>query len=107
MTFRIGCPNCGLRDAEEFVYGGESTTRPGPDGTAEQLARYVFFRDNIDGWQTEWWYHRDGCQRWFVAERNTSTNEVRATSWPDGAPGAGPAMATEGPDVHPTGAEAV
>ena len=82
MTFLITCPNCGLRDAEEFSYGGESTKRPGPEGSPRELARYVYFRDNVDGWQTEWWYHRDGCQRWFVAERHTYTNEVRTTSWP-------------------------
>src|SRR5207244_3807723 len=52
MTFLIRCPNCGLRGAEEFAYGGESTTRPGPDGAAHELARYVYFRANVDGWQS-------------------------------------------------------
>ena len=104
MTFLIRCPNCGLREAEEFAYGGESTTRPAPDGTAVQLARYVFFRENVDGWQSEWWYHRDGCQRWLVAERNTSTNEIRSTSWPPSPP---PGAPTETAESEPSGAEVV
>ena len=26
--------------------------------------------------QREWWYHRSGCRAWFIAERDTRTNEV-------------------------------
>ncbi len=81
MTFLLPCPNCGPREAEEFSYGGETTSRPPPDGTAQELARYVYFRRNVNGWQTEWWYHRDGCAKWFLAERHTLTNDVRASSW--------------------------
>ena len=81
MTFLLPCPNCGPREAEEFSYGGETTHRPPPDGTAEDLARYIHFRRNVNGWQIEWWYHRDGCAKWFLAERHTSTNEVRASYW--------------------------
>jgi sarcosine oxidase delta subunit len=29
--------------------------------------------------QREWWYHRIGCGLWFVAERDTRTNEVLST----------------------------
>ena len=45
-----------------------------------ELAGYLFFRENVNGWQTEWWVHRDGCRRWFLAERHTGTNEVRRRS---------------------------
>jgi sarcosine oxidase subunit delta len=27
-------------------------------------------RGNVRG-QTEWWYHRDGCGKWFLVERDT------------------------------------
>jgi sarcosine oxidase subunit delta len=102
MTFLISCPNCGVRSIEEFAYGGESTKRPGPDGSPHELARYVYFRENVDGWQTEWWYHRDGCQRWFVAERHTSTNQVRATYWPGAQPSDGSSEAPGGEPAQDT-----
>ena len=39
----------------------------------------------------EWWFHRSGCRAWFVAERDTRTNEVLFTALPgerdDGDPG--------------------
>ena len=53
-----------------------------PDADDRELAGYLFFRRNVNGWQTEWWLHRDGCRRWFLAERHTSTNEIRRTFWP-------------------------
>lgn len=82
MTFLIDCPNCGPREALEFSYGGERSHRAGPEAPETDLAGYLFFRDNVDGWQTEWWVHRDGCRAWFLAERHTKTNEVRLTFRP-------------------------
>ncbi len=82
MTFLIGCPNCGPREALEFSYGGETTRRARSDAAAEELAGYLFFRENLNGWQTEWWLHRDGCRQWFLAERHTLTNEIRRTYRP-------------------------
>ena len=38
------------------------------------------------GVQREWWYHRAGCGLWFVAERDTRTNEVARTESADAAP---------------------
>ncbi len=85
MTFLIPCPNCGPREATEFSYGGESTKRPAPDAGGEDLARYLYFRQNVSGLQTEWWFHRDGCQRWFIAVRDTLTNRIEQTYWPGSA----------------------
>ena len=82
MTFLIDCPNCGPREALEFAFGGETTRRAGPDASDRQLTGYLFFRENVNGWQTEWWLHRDVCRRWFLAERHTMTNEVRRTFLP-------------------------
>ncbi len=73
MTFLIPCPNCGSREASEFNYGGESTKRPAPGVGGVALNRYLYFRKNVTGQQTEWWYHRDGCQRWFLAGYESGT----------------------------------
>jgi sarcosine oxidase subunit delta len=48
-----------------------------------ELTDYVYFRDNVAGVQREWWYHRTGCQTWFVAERDTRTNDVLRTLIPE------------------------
>ncbi len=82
MTFVIACPNCGPREALEFSFGGETTRRAGPEASEQELAGYLFFRDNVMGRQIEWWLHRDGCRKWFLAERNTMTNQIERTFWP-------------------------
>jgi sarcosine oxidase subunit delta len=76
MTFVLECPACGPRDVYEFRYQGEVTRRPAASPTQHDLSAYVYFRDNVAGVQREWWYHRTGCGLWFVAERDTCTNEV-------------------------------
>jgi heterotetrameric sarcosine oxidase delta subunit len=82
MSFLLRCPHCGERDVNEFRYQGEVTRRPGPDPTLRELTDYVYFRDNVAGVQREWWYHRTGCGLWFLAERDTRTNEVLRTEVP-------------------------
>jgi sarcosine oxidase subunit delta len=84
VTFLIECPHCGRREALEFSYGGETSRRAVARADDRALAGYLYFRANVRGWQTEWWLHRDGCRRGFLAERHTDTNEVRRTWWPDG-----------------------
>jgi sarcosine oxidase delta subunit len=42
----------------------------------------MYFRGNVAGVQREWWYHRVGCGLWFLAERDTRTNEVLRTELP-------------------------
>jgi len=46
-----------------------------------ELNTYNYFRRNVAGVQREWWYHRVGCGVWFVAERDTRTNEVVSTGF--------------------------
>jgi heterotetrameric sarcosine oxidase delta subunit len=82
MALLLPCPTCGGREVSEFSYGGESSKRPAPDSDLPRLARYLFFKQNVAGPQVEWWYHRDGCQRWFLARRDTRTNVVEETYWP-------------------------
>ena len=86
MSFLLPCPNCGPRDVNEFAYQGEVTTRPrGPSPDFRELTSYLYFRRNVAGLQREWWYHRNGCEQWFIAERDTRTNEVLTTELPEAA----------------------
>lgn len=83
----LECPNCGQRNSQEFRYGGEYNPRPkAPMETGDaDWADYIYMRDNKLGVQREWWYHRAGCGRWFMAERHTKTNEViRTYEWQAG-----------------------
>lgn len=77
----LECPNCGRRNVAEFRYGGEVNPRPPAPLSVDDAdwADYIYMRDNRSGVQPEWWYHRAGCGTWFLAERNTRTNEVVRT----------------------------
>ena len=79
MSFLLRCPDCGTRAVEEFSYGGEFQTRPSAEVSLAAWAQYLYGRRNAAGLQTEWWFHRVGCGRWLLAERDTVTNEVRRT----------------------------
>lgn len=82
MAFLINCPNCGERGVDEFRIGGEVTQRPEPNSSSDVWSSYFYDRSNLAGEQKEWWYHRLGCRKWMVAERDTTTNKVISTSWP-------------------------
>jgi len=101
MSFLLACPHCGLRDVNEFAYAGEVTERPRTSPTVHELSAYVYFRRNTAGVQREWWYHRFGCEAWFLAERDTRTNEVLTTELPRPQPRQGSAAPQEAaaPDV--------
>jgi heterotetrameric sarcosine oxidase delta subunit len=81
MSFLVRCPNCGPRSVYEFRFGGEWIRRPRQDAPDSDWLKYLYNRENVDGVQKEWWYHRDGCGEWFVAERDTITNSVVSSSW--------------------------
>ena len=83
MSFLMKCPNCGDRGVYEFHFGGEYRERPQPDASDHKWFEYIYCRNNIDGVQKEWWYHRDGCGQWFLADRDTISNSVLATMWPE------------------------
>jgi heterotetrameric sarcosine oxidase delta subunit len=86
MSFVLRCPNCGTREVTDFAYGGEVVPRPRRRPTFRELNAYNYFRRNRAGVQPEWWFHRSGCRAWFVAERDTTTNEVLWTALPTDAP---------------------
>jgi len=76
---QIACPYCGVRDEEEFRYGGEShVARPGPEASDAAWADYLYNRTNPKGVQRERWLHAYGCGRWFNMARDTITHEVLA-----------------------------
>ena len=79
MSFQIECPNCGRRPVSELHHAGSVQTRPDPTAGAEEWTDYLYNKPNIRGMQIEWWYHRSGCKLWFIAERDTRTNEVLTT----------------------------
>jgi sarcosine oxidase subunit delta len=83
MSFLLPCPHCGPRPVDEFAYFGEVTHRPTGSPSLRELTNYVYFRDNVAGRQREWWQHRTGCGEWFLAARDTRTNEVLSVTVPE------------------------
>ena len=75
----IKCPYCGERDQSEFTNGGEAhVIRPtNPESLSDKdWGEYVFFRNNPKGIFYERWVHSHGCNKWFNAVRNTSTDQI-------------------------------
>jgi heterotetrameric sarcosine oxidase delta subunit len=66
----------------DFGFGGEVIRRPRSRPSFRELNSYNYFRRNVAGVQREWWFHRSGCRAWFIAERDTTTNEVSFTARP-------------------------
>jgi sarcosine oxidase subunit delta len=75
----LNCPLNGPRNISEFTYGGEYHVMPN-DQTADsrEWTEYVYFHDNAAGLVIEWWCHT-ASSYWFLAERNTITDEVLRT----------------------------
>jgi heterotetrameric sarcosine oxidase delta subunit len=105
MSFLLTCPNCGVREVTDFGFGGEASSRPTERPSERELNAYNYFRRNVAGVQREWWTHRSGCRAWFLAERDTRTNEVHWTALPADAPaqGAGTRTAVDQPTGLPGG----
>jgi sarcosine oxidase, subunit delta len=82
VSYVLTCPNCGPREVTDFAFGGEVSRRPRERPTLRELGTYNYFRRNVAGVQREWWYHRSGCREWFLADRDTRTNEVLMTGLP-------------------------
>src|SRR6201989_1059833 len=82
MSYLLTCPNCGVREVNDSASGGEVSSRPKQRPTFRELNTYNYFRRNTAGVQREWWFHRSGCRAWFIAERDTTTNEVLLAELP-------------------------
>lgn len=73
----IDCPLLGLRPASEFAYGGPWRPMPDPDSVDNRAwAAWVFHRDGAPGLKRELWYHTPSGL-WFMAERDTLTDEFQ------------------------------
>jgi len=69
----------GARNISEFVYGGEVKEMPHSRTCSDQeWAEYIFYHNNTAGLVQEWWMHSASAY-WFIAERNTVTDEVIRT----------------------------
>ena len=108
MSYLLTCPNCGKREVTDFAYVGEVVPRPESKPSERELNTYNYFRRNVAGVQREWWNHRSGCRAWFLAERDTTTNEVKWVGLPadrgsrDGEAGA-TAHGAQGPGAQGIG----
>ena len=80
MSLQIPCPHCGTRPVQEFEYG-EIPIIPGSltDPDERDLDR-AFMLNNVEGIQTEAWFHLYGCRRWIKIQRDTRTNKILADS---------------------------
>jgi len=87
VSFVLRCPACGPREVTDFRFGGEVVARPAGERppSRRELNSYNYFRANVAGVQREWWHHSSGCRSWFVAERDTRTNQVLWTALPERA----------------------
>ncbi len=75
----IHCPLNGPRNISEFAYGGEVEAMPDPVScSGDEWAEYIFMSDNPAGLVREWWLHV-ATAYWFIAERNTVTDEIIKT----------------------------
>lgn len=75
----MNCPVNGVRSILEFAYGGELRLMPDPQAVEDtEWADYVFNRNSVLGVKREWWCHTPS-NTWFIAERNTQTDEILRT----------------------------
>jgi sarcosine oxidase subunit delta len=77
---RIECPWCGVRDEDEFTYGGPAERKRPEDPSLlhdEEWSHYLFHRENPRGLTKERWRHTLGCRLWFVCERDTLTHVIQ------------------------------
>lgn len=74
----LTCPVNGTRPLSEFTYGGELRPQPAADCSDKEWADYVHNRHGAPGIKQEWWYHGPSGT-WFIAERNTLTDQVIRT----------------------------
>ncbi len=75
----MNCPLNGPRNISEFSSFGEVSEMPDPDSlTDAEWADFVWLSNNTAGVVREWWCHT-ATSYWFIAERNTVTDEILRT----------------------------
>lgn len=77
------CPLNGPRNISEFVWAGDVKPMPDPATASDDAwAEYLFLEDNVAGEVHEWWLHAP-TNYWFIARRNTITDEILETMTAD------------------------
>lgn len=80
---QMHCPLNGVRNISEFIYGGEVEFMPDLDKTnSKEWGKYIYYHKNQAGVVKEWWCH-SASSYWFIAERNTISDEIIKTYPPD------------------------
>ncbi len=75
----LNCPLNGPRNISEFAYGGEVEQHPDPHACSDaEWTDFVFFENNAAAVVREWWCHV-ATAYWFIAERDTTTDEIVRT----------------------------
>lgn len=74
----IDCPYCGPRNEIEFAHAGEAHLSRDPSLPDDAWAAYLYARGNRKGVHAERWRHAHGCQRFFNALRDTTTDRFLA-----------------------------
>ena len=89
----LTCPYCHITaDETELTPGHEAhLKRFGPGASDEDFEAYLFARKNPKGVHFERWRHAYGCDKWFLAARDTATLEVFGT-YPAQSPAPPPAL---------------
>ncbi len=73
------CPLNGPRNISEFACFGEVAEMPDPERASDDdWAEFVWYASTAAGVVREWWCHVPSSY-WFIAERNTVTDEIVRT----------------------------
>ncbi|MDH3660622.1 MAG: sarcosine oxidase subunit delta [Alphaproteobacteria bacterium] len=73
------CPLNGPRNISEFICGREVKEMPDPSTCSDETwAAHLFMEDNIAGEVVEWWMHVP-TSYWFIARRNTVSEDIIQT----------------------------
>lgn len=91
----LRCPLNGLRNLDEFGYGGPVRGEPDAAPCSDRAwADYLFKEPNGAGVMREWWCHLPSGT-WLIAERDTVTDRIVATFWPDALSDAAPGLGSD------------
>ena len=74
----LHCPLNGPRNITEFVCFGEVKETDPAAASDGDWTSYLFLEENAAGIIDEWWLHAP-TNFWFIARRNTVTDEVLVT----------------------------
>ena len=73
------CPLNGPRNIQEFICAGPVEPHPDPNRCSDhEWTEFVWMEENLAGVVREWWCHA-ATSYWFIAERDTVTDEILAT----------------------------